>query len=359
MRAHVNNARVLLAIDKFKGSITSADAAAAVAEGMRGRFEVEILPMADGGDGFFAALEGPLALRRYPVPDCCGVFPGSSAPNAFYGGNEEQSVAVVEMATVCGLAGLNETNIMRATTRGLGQLIGAAAAAGFRKIVVGLGGSATNDAGLGALQALGVSIHGVAEGTIATAEHLSEVRGFGNRPVILNNVELLLASDVVNPFSGPNGAVAVFSAQKGASSEQQKHLEAGMLSIEALFPPNSFIEGSGAAGGTAGGLSAVLGASIVSGLELLARYAQLDAKIDAADILITGEGCFDSQSMDGKVVGRLLAKAHGKRRIIVCGKSELEAPQGVELYSISHLYGLEAALKSPAECLTKVGQQIK
>lgn len=359
--------KTLVALDKFKGSISSLAAGGAIQRGLMSRVSssVSVLSLADGGDGFLVSLEQPLKLSRFVVPDVVGSRPLAPTRCVSFGGNVDRSLAVIELASICGLASLPDPNPLETTTFGLGQVIASAARQGFRHIVVGLGGSSTNDAGLGALQALGFEIF--LEGRRADSslpicgKDLKRVTSIStHRPSLLDNVQVEIACDVTNPFTGPLGAVAVFSSQKGANTQAMRDLlEDGMLHVEKLLPPGSVsIPGAGAAGGTAGGLAACCGAKLISGLDFLAKYVELDARIASSDIIITGEGCFDSQSLQGKVVGRILEKSVGKRCFIVCGKAETEAPAGVELYSLTAMYGSFESFNATEKCLELVGQRI-
>jgi glycerate kinase len=351
----------LVAIDKFKGTITALEAARALGAGLEasGAAQVTLAPLADGGDGFVEALTPALQLRRYEV-EVTGSFPGSRVA-AHYGGNAASSVAVVEMALACGLASVpaSQRDPLETTSFGLGELIAAAARGGFRHIVVGLGGSSTNDAGLGALQALGVCVG--TEPTVSgplCGKHLSLVRAveLGVTP-LLKGVRLQLATDVTSPFVGPEGAVAVFSAQKGASAAAQSTLEAGMRHVLPLLPGAERTPGAGAAGGAAGGLLAVLGAELVSGAELLSQHVGLERLVDAADAVITGEGCFDSQSASGKIVSHVLelCRTRGRPCVVVCGKVTASAPPPATLVSLVERFGETAALTDTAACLRRVG----
>ncbi len=340
--------RWLVAVDKFKGTISALDAARALGAGLEAGSgaQVTLAPLADGGDGFVEALTPALQLRRYEV-EVTGSFPGSRV-RTHYGGNEAASVAVVEMALACGLAAVPaaQRDPLETTSFGLGELIAAAARRGFRHIVVGLGGSATNDAGLGALQALGVRVE--TEPAVAgplCGKHLAQVRAVETaaRPALLAGVRLQLATDVTSPFLGPEGAVAVFSAQKGADAAARAALEAGMRRVLPLLPGAERTPGAGAAGGAAGGLLAALGAELVSGAELLARHVGLERLVEAADAVVTGEGCFDAQSAQGKIVSHVLqlCRARGRPCAVVV--------------SLVERFGETAALSDTAECLRRVG----
>ncbi len=360
---HCAGRAVLVACDKFKGTISAADAARALAAGMP-TARATLLPMADGGDGFVDSLTAAMQLRRYDV-EVTGSFPGSRV-QAYVGGNESSSVAVVEMALACGLGAvpLDRRDPLETTSFGLGELIGAAAARGFRRIVVGLGGSSTNDAGLGALQALGVSVElesGSPRGPIC-GKHLESVRSIDvrHRPACLEGVEVEIATDVTNPFVGPQGAVAVYSGQKGATPEAKERLERAMRHVLPMLPGAESARGAGAAGGAAGGLHAALGASVISGVELLARHVHLEQLVQEADLVVTGEGSYDEQSEQGKVVGHIveLCRKHAKQCVVVCGVSTVPSSQAVEIVSLVTLFGAEAAMHRTADCLAKVGAML-
>jgi glycerate kinase len=316
---------VLAAPDKLRGTLTAREAAAALAAGAaRNGWTATELPLADGGEGTLEAFGGPnrSTVVRGPL--------GAPVEAAW---RLDSGLAVIEMARASGLALVERNDPVAATSFGTGQLIAAALAAGATQIVVGVGGSATTDGGLGAIEALGWTRFAV--------------------PVEV-------ACDVTTRFEG---AAAVFGPQKGATPEQVRALTARLhdtaeryrnkLNVDARA-----LEGSGAAGGLAGGLAA-LGATLTPGFELVARHAGLDTELGRADLVLTAEGSIDATSFVGKVVGGVLARAgaRGIRAVAIGGAVEVRRT-GVELVSLTELFGRERALRDTAGCLTDAAEKV-
>jgi glycerate kinase len=283
---------VLAAVDKFRGTATAADVAAAV--GRAGRqlgCVVDEAPLADGGEGLLEALGG--ANRSTVVAGPLG--DPVEAPWRF-----ARSEAVIEMARASGIAlvgGAEQNDAMAASTYGTGELISAALDAGARRIVVGLGGSATTDGGLGAIRAIGP---------------LGRLR----------RVELVVACDVRTTFLD---AARVFGEQKGATAAQIELLSRRLERLAEVYQAEYGVdvrglERSGAAGGLAGGLAAV-GAELVSGFDLVAEEVELATRVATADVVVTGEGFLDPESFEGKVVGGVaeLAQRGGRPLVAVVG----------------------------------------
>jgi glycerate kinase len=327
--------RVLVAFDKFRDSISAAEAceiaAGAIAEARAG-FEVDVAPLSDGGEGFAEILTrasggsetrhlvtgprggevraplGMVSMDRIPkaARDRLGVAAGGR-------------VAIAEMAAASGLALLAPSmrDPLRATSEGTGQLILAAAAAGARAVLLGVGGSATSDLGLGALGALGIGLLTASGGRIEAPVPADwpRVRSIAGR-VPASVPPIVIACDVDNPLLGPRGAVAVYGPQKGLRPGDAAALEAESSRMAALVcshfgRPASLAEvrGAGAAGGITFGLMAAAGASLTPGFDLVASWIDLDRRIMAADAVITGEGRFDDSSLSGKGPGTVVARA--------------------------------------------------
>lgn len=290
--------RYLIAPDKFKGSLTAPEAAAAIAAGIRRidpEAELELCPIADGGEGFMETLISTLHGKWIPCPavDALGRAIGSRYVLA---DTPHGLTAVLEMAETAGLWRLmaDERDPLHATTRGVGlQIAHAVSEHQVTRIILGLGGSATNDGGYGMAAALGVAFTG-GDGP-ATIRQVD----FTSRIVL---PEIIAACDVDNPLLGPRGATAVFSAQKGATPEDQILLEAGLAHLVAVSGGEAAanLPGAGAAGGLGFGLLHFAGARLISGFDLLAGLLDLENRIKAADHVITGEGSIDYQSLGGK-----------------------------------------------------------
>jgi glycerate kinase len=330
--------KVLLAPDKFKGSLPAAEVAARLSAGLvRAGFDGEIVsvPVADGGDGTVDAA----VAAGFKRVDVSATGPTGQPVTASYALRE--GVAVIEAAQACGLALLPPGQFapLTATTRGVGELIRAAVGLGARRIVLGVGGSATSDGGAGLLQALGARLTDSAGDELppggAALRRLAAVdlSGFPD----LSRVEFQLASDVDNPLLGPSGAAAVYGPQKGASPQDVMVLEAGLARwadlAEAAVPgePVRDAAGAGAAGGIGFAAILFLGARMRPGIELLLELASFGARLDGAGLVITGEGSLDQQTLRGKapvgVVRAVAAHDPGLPVIAVAGRQALTADE--------------------------------
>jgi glycerate kinase len=362
--------KVVVAPDKFKGTLSAGEVAAALATGWRAGdpgAEVEECPVADGGEGTLDALLAALGgLRRL-----AGVVgPLGDPVYAEYGLLETGAgrSAVVEMARASGLALLSEArrDPLRATTRGTGQLILAAARHRPRRVMVCIGGSATNDAGAGMAQALGVRLideHGrdLPPGGAALRRLATIDAGGMYREV--RDLEVVVASDVDNPLTGPRGASAVYGPQKGATPEQMVLLDEALAHFAAVVHRDLGIDvrdipGAGAAGGLGAGLVAFLGARLRPGFELVAEALDLERRLETADVAVTGEGRYDRQTERGKApagVLRLAGEA-GCRRVLVAGQIEEGVSPAADLvYSLAARAGLDAATSRTRELLEEAG----
>lgn len=271
---------VLVATDSFKNSITAERACAAISRGWRahrpGDRLIE-LPQADGGEGTLSAIGRSVpGSRRRTVGTVTGPA-GSPVPGTWL--QLPNGTAVIELAQTSGLELMPDLDPINATTRGLGEVIAAALDDGADRLIIALGGSASTDGGVGALEAIG--------------ERRVPPRG------------AMLLTDVDNPLLGPRGAARIFAPQKGASPEQVLELEERLTAYAREIGSDPSVPGTGAAGGTAYGLRA-WGARIVPGAQAIADLSGLTSKAATADLIITGEGRFDDQSLSGKVVGNAL-----------------------------------------------------
>jgi glycerate kinase len=316
----------LVACDKFKGSLDAIQACSAVQRGLGDAWQVDLCPVADGGEGFVATMVA--ALRGTMVRARCADPLGRDVI-ADYGIVEQggQSTAFIEMAAASGLWRIDpaERDIGRASTFGTGQLIvDAIRKHAVSKIIIGLGGSATNDGGACLAAALGVNFL-TARGPLEvvnprTLRDLVAV-DFSRRIAL---PEIIAACDVDNPLLGPNGASAVYGPQKGATAEDALWLDEMLGNIVALTKgeTQAFTAGAGAAGGLGFGLMRFADARLQPGFELVAAALRLPDRIAAADLIITGEGSLDDQSLSGKgpvAIARLCAE-HGKPCVAVAGK---------------------------------------
>ena len=316
--------RVVVCPDKFAGTLSAVEAAAAMAEGWlraRPNDEVTQIPLADGGPGFLEVLHANLGGQFHPVQV---QDPLGRPVDAQW--LEHNGTAYIEAAQANGLALLapEERDPLRTSSFGVGELIAAAA---MPQIVVGLGGSATNDGGRGAFEALaGQPVDG-----------------------------LLLATDVDSPLLGPHGATYGFAPQKGARPEQLPALEQRMQDWAQRDPELAQAPGAGAAGGLGFGLM-LLGGRRVSGIELVAEAVGLTDACAEADLVITGEGKFDWQSLHGKVASGVLTAAGETPVVVLAGTVDVDSP--VPAYSLIDEVGRERAFAEPAAALAELAGAI-
>lgn len=323
--------RYLCAPDSFKESLTAMEAARAMAQGIENAdhdAEVRCLPMADGGEGTARALVDATggSMRAVPVHDPLG-----RPVEGHFGLLADGTTAVVETAEASGLALLEakERNPLIASSYGTGELMLAAVRSGAKRIIVGLGGSATNDAGAGLLQALGVRLldkngNDLAHGGAALA-NLTTI-DISTMDPALKNVAITAACDVTNPLTGPTGASAVFGPQKGASKDDVATLDASLAHFAQVIDSQlgvavNDVPGAGAAGGIGAALRGFLDAEFRPGIAIVIEQSGLDAAAQWADVVFTGEGSIDFQTKFGKTPAGVAetAKRHGKPVIAVAG----------------------------------------
>lgn len=316
---------VLVCPDAFKGSLSAHTAAAAIASGVKEAApttDVRTLPLADGGEGTAAVLVAATGGRFIPVTV---TGPAGRPVNAAYGVLGDGQTAVVEAASAAGLLLLSEDerDPRRTTSVGVGQLLAACLEAGYRRIILSLGGSGTNDGGLGLWTGLGGRARtaaGAPTGQGGAALAHADVIDATGLPPALAEAEIIVASDVNNPLLGPTGATHVYGPQKGADSVAIAELEAGMAHwatvLAQTFGRDDFTTtpGAGAAGGMALPLLALGRARIMPGFQLVAETTGLHEAIAAADLVITGEGRLDGQTLRGKVVHGVAALAQRHRK---------------------------------------------
>lgn len=372
--------RTLVAADKFKDSLTAAQACEAIADGLRcarPEWSVDLCPLTDGGEGFARILTDAAAgewvscrvtgPRGRPVEAGFGLVESARLPAAvlrrldWSGGGR---LAVIEMAAASGLGLLrpDERDVWQTHSGGTGELIAAAVESGVAGIVLGVGGSATHDLGLGALGALGLELldadgEAVSGATPAEWAHVARVgaeRLRGLPPV-------WIACDVGNPLLGPTGAATVYAPQKGLRAEALPRLEAESARLAGLLCASRGVDvaltempGAGAAGGMAFGLMVAAGARLTPGFGLVSDWLRIAERLAVADLVITGEGRFDESSLQGKGPGSLVrsARAAGKPVHVFAGRVDASAIPGVHLHEISPRgEGLAKALARTGERL--------
>ncbi len=302
--------KIILIPDSFKGTMSSQDICGIMAKAIRGHYpkaDILSIPVADGGEGsvdsFLAAVGGQKVAATVKGPYFADM-------ESFYGLLPD-GTAVIEMAACAGLPLVEDRKVpAKTTTFGVGQLIAHAASAGCAKIIVGLGGSATNDGGTGAAAALGVRfLDAKGEAFIpvgGTLKHIVHIDMSGLLPA-LSKINIVTMCDIDNPLCGPQGAAFVFGPQKGAGPEMAKALDEGLAHLGAVIRADlgqdiMNMPGAGAAGGMGGGMAAFLGSPLQMGIEVVLDTVGFDALVTGADLVITGEGKIDAQSLRGKVV---------------------------------------------------------
>jgi len=363
--------RVLVAPDKFKGTLTAAEAARAMSAGWRRGdpgAEVDEVPVADGGEGTLDALVEALGGRTERIRVTGPLGDPVDAELGLVEG--EVLTAVVEMARASGLGLISEgrRDPMRATTVGTGELILAAARHRPKRMIVCIGGSATNDGGAGVAQALGARLRdeagrdlppggGALRGLVSidTSQIAREVR----------DMDIVVATDVENPLTGPHGASAVYGPQKGASPEQVSMLDEGLRHLAAVILRDLGLDvrdvpGAGAAGGLGAGLIAFLGARVRPGFDVVAEAVGLAERLEAADVAVTGEGRFDAQSERGKAPAGVLRMAGeaGCRAVLIAGEvADGVLPAAGLVYSLAERAGsVEAAISRAAPLLEEAAE---
>lgn len=362
--------RIVIASDSFKGSADSMEIASAIEAGVNKTYpnvQISKFAIADGGEGTVQALVDSLGGEFHTLK-VTGPL-GKQVKASF--GLLDKETAIIEVAEASGLvlAG-DQKNPFKATSFGTGELIKAALDMGVSKLYIGMGGSATNDGGVGLAQALGVSFKD-SEGEELSygAESLKDLQAIdmsGLDPRI-NEVEIVALSDVSNPLTGQNGASFVYAEQKGAKQSELNKLDSYLKNLENLIGKEiSQIPGAGAAGGIGAGLKAFLNAELKPGIETILQILEIDDYIKEADLVITGEGKIDNQSLYGKVpvgVARL-AKKYGKRVIGIVGSSPNDHAQihemGIDLVieTVNKPMELNEAMKDWKELVTLAGMKV-
>jgi len=320
--------------DKFRGTLTAPEATSAIARGLRsaGFDEVREVPLADGGEGTLDAL---LASRGGSRRTARVTGPLGDPVEAEYGLLPD-GTAVIEMARASGLDLVTENDPLRASTRGTGELIATALRGGARRVLVGVGGSATTDGGLAAVEALGWSLAGA---------------------------DVTVACDVTTPFMD---AAVVYGAQKGASGAQAALLTRRLARLADEYAQRTGVDvtaldGGGAAGGLAGGLAAI-GARLEPGFDVIAQAAGLEEALDAADLVVTGEGRLDASSFAGKVVGGVIewaADLDVAHRAVIAGQATEEGREELSVLGAADLYVLTERVWQSGEAYARAAELVE
>ena len=326
--------KIIITPDSFKGSLTSMEVANAIEEGIKNvipNCETVKIPIADGGEGTMDTLVNALKGKKIKIK---AHDPLMRSIDVEYGLVENNKTAIIEMAIASGLPLLQkeEQNPSKTTTYGTGEIIKDALKRGCRSFLIGIGGSATNDAGTGMLKALGYRfIDKNGKESDGTGKSLQLICSIDDSAIMpeLKEAEFKIACDVNNPFSGPNGAAYIFAKQKGADKQMVKDLDNGMESFRKLIEKENKIDlnaipGTGAAGGLGGGFIAFLNAQLKPGIEMVLNAINFEKYLQNADLVITGEGKLDKQTAMGKAASGILdaAKKHNIPVIAIGGSIE-------------------------------------
>jgi glycerate kinase len=365
--------KIVLAPDKFKGSLTAFEFCDAVEKGLKKilpNAEILQVPLADGGDGTIDI------IHHYMQGDFVQVEvndPFFRNVTASYLYSKEQEKAFIEMAEASGakLLKREELNVMEATTFGTGELIKDALDRGAQSIILGIGGSATNDCGIGMATALGYEFLDANNQSVKPiGKNLSSIKKMTDANIHprLKEVTFQLACDVSNPLYGPNGAAHVYSRQKGASEEEVFILDQGLQDFSKVLDAHFAIEsqqiaGAGAAGGMGIGAKTFLNGTMVPGIELIKELANFNMQIQDSDWIITGEGKLDEQTKSGKTIQGILNSAGENTQIAAfCGKIDLSKKEyqelGIRFASevMSKAIDFEDALENTAKYVTQLAE---
>ena len=365
--------KILIAPDKFKDALSAGEICIFLEKGIVTTFpeaKCTLLPLADGGEGTLESLNKNLKGEFINVETTDPLQRKISATYLFV---EKTKTAIIEMARASGIELLLpiERNCLKTSSYGTGMVIKNAIGKGAENIILTVGGTATNDAGMGIASALGFIFFDENEQILAPiGENLIRVDKVGTANILkgLSNLKFTIATDVTNPFYGESGAAHVFARQKGADNEGIQFLDKGLQNfaevLEKQFGQNpQNLIGSGAGGGVSGGLAVLLNAQIISAASWILEINNTEKLLKNSDILITGEGKVDSQTWDGKLISQLLAKANQANVpvIIICGTLQdipTVAKQKGVLYATSILnapISLEQALKETPQLVENQG----
>ncbi len=362
--------RILIAPDKFKGSLGAAEVAQSISAGLHDVLPdviIEIAPVADGGEGTAEVICEALGGAWVT---CDAHDPLGRPIETRYAWIDERKLAVLEMSEAAGMRRLRQTerDPLLAGTFGVGEMLFDAVKRGAREIIVGLGGSATNDGGFGMARALGFRFLGADGGVIESVANLSAL-GRIERPGRLKLAQITAAADVRNPLLGARGATRVFGPQKGAAAEELDILERSLMRLAYIVArdlqiDHSDVAGAGAAGGLGFGLMSFCGARLRSGFDVVAEAIGLEKKVQDADVIITGEGRLDLQTLEGKAPAGVaqLAHRHGKRAYAIVGQTGPDSRCSTPFDGVYELsrqaIATDEAMKRAAELLRERAREL-
>lgn len=338
--------KILIAPDKFKGSMSAQEVCEAIGKGLKksnSSLDVIYHPMADGGDGSLEILSSHLPLKKNEIKTVNPI--GREISTHYF---TSSNAAFIEIASASGLVLLSKEkqNPLLTSTVGTGKMIAEVIANGIKNIYLFLGGSATNDAGMGIASELGFNFLDKNQNELLPiGKNLSNVRIINYSPIFdLKKIKFTLLCDVNNPMFGNNGAAQVYAPQKGATKNQVQILDEGLKNFSSILKHKtgtdpSQIPGSGAAGGIGGGLVSLLKGELKNGFETITQLTNLEKKIESADLIISGEGKLDKQSLQGKVVSGIskLCLKYQKPLSLFVGKNELTEKQSKTL-NTNHIF---------------------
>lgn len=361
---------IVIAPDKFKGSLSAREVCHAISKGLlqiNADVKIQEVPLADGGEGTCDLLTEWQLGKKIELMVRGPLF---ALVSAHYGISKNGEEAFIEMATASGLTLLkeNERNPMHTTTLGTGDMIVDALNRKVKKIILGLGGSATNDGGMGMAEALGYRFCDV-EGELLkpVGENLIHIHHIVREAIHpqLKNAQVIALCDVTNPLFGPDGAAFVYGPQKGATAQEVELLDAGLRNfrrvIHKYLKTSVDFPGSGAAGGLGAGARVFLNATMEKGIVYMFQTTSLIEKMNRAEIVITGEGKIDKQTFSGKVVSEVtrLALKAGKKVIAICGKCDLSDKE-MHAYGVHQVISLvdtniteDSALRNASALITR------
>jgi glycerate kinase len=344
--------KIIIAPDSFKGSLTAQEAASAMERGIRAvipNAEIDKIPMADGGEG---TLEALVASTKGQFKEVEAVDPLGRPMNGQYGILGDGRTAIIEMSAVSGLLLLKkeERNPLNTTTYGTGQLIQNALESGCRELIIGIGGSSTNDCGTGMAQALGVRFFRNDKTEILDkmcGRFLGDVTAIdvsGLHPAIQSS-HITVACDVKNPLLGENGCARVYSRQKGATPEVVKQLEKNMtlfIDVAEKTTDRSVrnVPGSGAAGGLGAGLMLFLGAELLPGINLIMDACGFSERIRDADLILTGEGKIDNQTVFGKTIAGIALRAKARNIPVIAFAGAVENADNLYEFGVISFFSI-------------------
>ena len=363
--------KILIAVDSFKGSIDAKNACAAIAAGVLQTLpgaQVTQVPISDGGEGFLHAVVSVAGQGEIIETRC--LDPLGRVISASFGRIGDTAVIEAAEANGLDLVPQDKRDPDYTTTFGVGMLIKAALDAGLKKIVIGVGGSATNDGGVGMAQALGISFtDGFGRQLPFGGKYLGRLAGIdiSRMDGRVLDAQITVACDVENPLCGHDGAAYIYAAQKGATPKQIKSLDAGLKRLGKLIKADlgqdiANIAGAGAAGGLAGGLVAFVNAKLSSGANTVLDAAGFDDKLKECDFVITGEGKLDKQTLKGKAVSAVAARAAGFEKPAFAIVGDCDGTQMPGIAQIIKLVDLakdkDEAIKNPEQYLRQAANQV-